>query len=160
MSARRPRAPDNGRVPPNTDPTAERFAPCGHSLGEDPSRDDPSDPFEALVAAALDGLPAPFRDRLESVAVVIEDEPTPAQLVETGASGLLGLYTGVPRTVYGADAAAVASKITIFRGPHQRLFRTPDALARGVAETVRHEVAHHFGISDTRLSELGRQRGP
>ena len=116
------------------------------------------DPFEALVIAALDSLPEVFRKRLGSVAIVIEDEPTLDQLASVGAPGLLGLYTGVPRTAYGAGDAAVASKIAIFRGPHLRQFRDPDALARGVAATVRHEVAHHFGISDARLAELERER--
>jgi predicted Zn-dependent protease with MMP-like domain len=120
--------------------------------------DEALDPFEALVVTALDSLPDVFRDRLGSVAVVVEDEPTQHQLQSVGAWGLLGLYTGVPRTAYGAEGAAVASKITIFKGPHLRQFRDPDSLARGVAETVRHEVAHHFGISDARLEELARER--
>jgi len=120
--------------------------------------DDTPDPFEQLVLAALDELPDVFRDRLGSVAIVVDDEPTPQQLASVGAHGLLGLYTGVPRTAWGAGEAAVASKITIFRGPHLRQFRDPDALARGVTETVHHEVAHHFGISDARLDELARER--
>ena len=119
--------------------------------------DDPTDPFEELVMAALDSLPDAFRGRLGSVAIVVEDEPSAYELQSVGAAGLLGLYTGVPRTAYGAENAAAASKITIFRGPHLRQFRTPEALADGVAETVRHEVAHHFGISDTRLDELARE---
>jgi predicted Zn-dependent protease with MMP-like domain len=92
------------------------------------------------------------------VAIVVDDEPTLEQLASVGAPGLLGLYTGVPRTAWGAGEAAVASKITIFRGPHLRQFRDPEALARGVRETVHHEVAHHFGISDARLDELARER--
>jgi predicted Zn-dependent protease with MMP-like domain len=123
-----------------------------------PEMEQPADPFELLVLAGLDSLPKAFRERLGSVAIVIEDEATPGQLASVGARGLLGLYTGVPRTAYGADDAAVANKITIFRGPHLRLFRDPESLARGVAETVRHEVAHHFGISDARLEELARAR--
>ena len=119
---------------------------------------DATDPFEALVFAALDSLPDAFRSKLGSVAIVVEDEPTFEELAAVGASGLLGLYTGVPRTAYRAEDAAVASKITIYRGPHMRQFRDPDALALGVAETVRHEVAHHFGISDARLVELERAR--
>lgn len=114
--------------------------------------------FEALVAAALDQLPEVFRERLGSVAIVVADEPTPAQLESVGAHGLFGLYEGVPRTRWGADAAAYASKITIFRGPLQRAHRTPAALAAGVADTVRHEIAHHFGIDDARLHELRRGR--
>jgi predicted Zn-dependent protease with MMP-like domain len=116
------------------------------------------DPFEALVFAALDLLPEVFRERLGSVAVVIEDEPSPDQLKSVDAWGLLGLYTGVPRTAWGAENAAIASKITIFRGPHLRQFRDPESLALGVADTVRHEIAHHFGISDERLNELARER--
>ena len=116
------------------------------------------DPFDELVVAALGSLPEAFRDRLGSVAIVVEDEPTADQLSSVMAPGLLGLYTGVPRTAYGAENAALASKITIFRGPHLRQYRDPDSLARGVAETVRHEIAHHFGISDARLDELARGR--
>ena len=113
--------------------------------------------LEALVADALDRLPAPFRDRLGSVAIVIEDEPTPDQLASVRAHGLFGLYQGVPRTAWAADGASVPSKITIFRGPLLRAHRTPERLAAGVADTVYHEVAHHFGISDARLHELQRQ---
>ena len=122
--------------------------------------DDPADAFDTLVVAACEALPDAVRARLDSVAVVVEDEPTSAQLAETGAPGLLGLYTGVPRTVAGAEGAVFASKITIFRGPHERLFRTPETLARGVGQTVRHEIAHHFGISDERLEQLARDHRP
>jgi predicted Zn-dependent protease with MMP-like domain len=114
--------------------------------------------FEALVFAALDQLPDVFRERLGSVAIVVEDEPTPAQLEAVGAHGLFGLYQGVPRTRWGADGAVYASKITIFRGPLLRAHRTPRALAAGVADTVRHEIAHHFGIDDERLRELRQPR--
>jgi predicted Zn-dependent protease with MMP-like domain len=124
----------------------------------EPPEVEPPDPFDALVVAALDSLPAAFRDRLGSVAIVVEDEPDADQLASVHAYGLLGLYSGVPRTAYGAENAALASKITIFRGPHLRQYRDPDSLARGVTETVRHEIAHHFGISDARLDELARDR--
>jgi predicted Zn-dependent protease with MMP-like domain len=110
--------------------------------------------LEALVVDALDRLPIEFRERLGTVAIVVEEEPTLAQLESVGARGLFGLYQGVPRTVYGADAAQLPSKITIFRGPLLRAHRTSEALAAGVTETVFHEVAHHFGISDARLREL------
>jgi predicted Zn-dependent protease with MMP-like domain len=114
--------------------------------------------LEAFVFDALDALPAEFRDQLGSVAIVIEDEPSPAQLASVGARGLYGLYQGVPRTAYGADQAAIPSKITIFRGPLSRRYRTPDALRDGVIDTVHHEIAHHFGISDARLHEIERER--
>ena len=114
---------------------------------------DPID-LEALVIDALERLPAAFRERLGSVAIVIEDEATTEQLASVGAHGLYGLYQGVPRTAYGADQASVPSKITIFRGPLLRAHRTPERLAAGVTDTVYHEIAHHFGISDARLREL------
>ena len=136
----------------------ERYAEGAFPDDPGEAPDELPDPFEELVFAALDSLPEAFRARLGSVAVVVEDEPTREQLASVGAHGLLGLYTGVPRTAYGAEHALVTSKITIFRGAHLRQFRDPDSLARGVAETDRHEVAHHFGISDARLAELARGR--
>ena len=110
--------------------------------------------LEQLVLDALEGLPAPFREQLGSVAIVIEDEPSPGQLASVGARGLYGLYQGVPRTTYGATQAAVPSKITLFRGPLVRSARDATSLATLVTETVYHEIAHHFGISDARLEEL------
>jgi predicted Zn-dependent protease with MMP-like domain len=115
--------------------------------------------LEALVIDALDRLPPPFRERLGSVAIVIEDEASPDELASVGARGLFGLYHGIPRTVLSADAAPSPSKITIYRGPLTRAFRDPAALAAAVADTVYHEIAHHFGISDARLDELKRARG-
>ena len=120
----------------------------------------PTDPtdidIEEMVFDALDRLPEQFRERLGSVAIVIEDEATPDQLASVGAHGLYGLYQGVPRTRPSADAAPTPSKITIFRGPLVRANRTPERLADAVADTVYHEIAHHFGISDARLHELKR----
>lgn len=113
------------------------------------------DDIEEMVGDALERLPAPFRDQLGSVAIVIEDEPSPAELASVGAAGLLGLYHGIPRTRLSADAAPTPSKITIFRGPLTRAHPDPASLAAAVAETVYHEIAHHFGISDERLHELG-----
>lgn len=112
--------------------------------------------IETMVIDALERLPEPFRERLGSVAIVIEEEATPEQLASVGARGLYGLYQGVPRTHLSADGAPVPSKITIFRGPLVRANRTPEALAAAVADTVYHEIAHHFGISDARLHELRR----
>ena len=110
--------------------------------------------FDALVARALERLPEPFASRLDSVAIVIDDEATPEQLASVGAAGLFGLYQGVPRTVYGAEGAPVPSKITLFRQPLERAFRNPERLAAAVEDTLFHEIAHHFGISDNRLRDL------
>jgi predicted Zn-dependent protease with MMP-like domain len=129
---------------------------------EHPTREqEGTDPLDAIVEAAvyraLDHLPPAFAERLGSVAIVVEDEPTPAQLASVGARGLFGLYQGVPRTAFGAETVPIPSKITIFRGPLARAHRDPDALGRAVEETVLHEIAHHFGISDARLDELRRR---
>jgi predicted Zn-dependent protease with MMP-like domain len=114
--------------------------------------------FYTLVEAAIDGLPDVFRDRLASVAIVVEDEATRDQLASARVAGLFGLYEGVPRTRWAADGAPVPSKITIFRGPLERAYGTGPALAAAVRDVVRHEVAHHFGIDDARLAELVRQQ--
>lgn len=116
--------------------------------------------IEGFVIDALERLPEPFAGRLGSVAIVIEDEPTPAQLASVGARGLYGLYQGIPRTQLSADAAAGVSKITIFRGPLVRASRSREELADRVADTVYHEIAHHFGVSDARLHELQDRTGP
>jgi predicted Zn-dependent protease with MMP-like domain len=117
---------------------------------------DQADPFDELIEAALAELPEPFRDRLGSVAIVVEDEPSADQLRSVNAPGLFGLYEGVPRTAWAAEGAPFASKITIYRGPLTRIHRDPAALAAAVTDTVYHEIAHHFGISDRRLEELKR----
>jgi predicted Zn-dependent protease with MMP-like domain len=115
-----------------------------------------SEDFEALVDRAVDRIPSPFYERLDSVAIVVEDTPSAELLAATRAPGLFGVYQGVPRTAWGVDNVALPSKITIFRIPHIVRFRDPEALARAVEATVFHEVAHHFGISDDRLRELQR----
>ncbi len=135
--------------------TTADVASTGYSRAMFPSEID-DDAIEAMVIDALERLPAAFRERLGSVAIVVEDEANPAQLASVGAAGLLGLYQGIPRTRLSADASPAPSKITIFRGPLTRANPRPEALAAAVAETVYHEIAHHFGISDERLRDLKR----
>jgi predicted Zn-dependent protease with MMP-like domain len=116
----------------------------------------PPDAFEAALTDAIERLPDDYRSQLATVAIVIADEPSADELRSTGAAGLYGLYRGVPRTAFGADHAPVPSVITLFRGPLQRTYTGSGALAAGVEETLRHELAHHLGISDARLGELRR----
>jgi predicted Zn-dependent protease with MMP-like domain len=114
--------------------------------------------FEELVERALAGIPPPFRDYLEEVAIVIDDEPSPGQLRENGMDPddtMYGIYEGVPRTEYGADWVALPNRITLFRLPLEEDFPDPDDLADEVRITVIHELAHHLGIDDERLGELG-----
>lgn len=114
--------------------------------------------FGAVIDAAVGLLPGVFRDQLGSVAITVEDEPTPDQLASVRAAGLYGLYQGVPRTRWGADAAAVPSRITLFAGPLTRAHPDPAGLEDAIVETLFHEIAHHFGIDDARLLELHRDR--
>ena len=117
-----------------------------------------TDPFERLVDRALASIPAEFRAALAEVAIVVEDWPTDEQLEENGLEPddlLYGLYEGVPRTEWAADWAAVPNRITLFRVPLEEDFPDPIELAREVRMTVVHELAHHLGIDDDRLDELG-----
>jgi predicted Zn-dependent protease with MMP-like domain len=109
--------------------------------------------FARLVARALDELPAEFRERMRNIEIVVEDEPTPEQL--RGDGELLGLYEGVPLTDRGAMEPYLPDRISIFRGPIERISASPRRQAEIVRDTVIHEIAHHFGISDKRLGELG-----
>ena len=114
--------------------------------------------FERLVDRALAGIPSPFREHLAEVAIVIDDEPTADQLRHNGIDddeGLYGIYEGVPITEYGADWVAMPNRITLFRLPLEEDFPDPDDLAEEVRITVIHELAHHLGIDDDRLGELG-----
>jgi len=114
--------------------------------------------FERLVERALAGIPAPFRDALAEVAIVIDDVPSRDQLTENELDAddtLYGLYEGVPRTEYGADWVAAPNRITLFRLPLEEDFPDPHDLADEVRITVIHELAHHLGIDDDRLEELG-----
>lgn len=114
------------------------------------------DAFEALVADALDLIPEALGRYMENVAVFVDEWPTAEQL--GGRRGtLLGLYEGIDLTrrsplSYGG---VMPDRITIFRGPISRIANSPEQLVDMVRTTVIHEVAHHFGISDARLDELG-----
>jgi predicted Zn-dependent protease with MMP-like domain len=107
--------------------------------------------FDDLVSEALDSLPDDISGLLSNVAVVIEDEPPPGL-------PLLGLYSGVPLTRRTSWYSGVPpDKITIYQGPLERHFgHDPDLLRGQVRRVVVHEIAHHFGISDERLTELDR----
>ena len=115
-------------------------------------------PFEELVERALAGIPEPFRAALAEVAIVIDDDLTPLQRRANGLGpneDLYGLYEGVPRTEYAADWPSVPNRITLFRLPLEADFADPFDLADEVRITVVHELAHHLGIDDDRLDELG-----
>jgi predicted Zn-dependent protease with MMP-like domain len=110
------------------------------------------------VDRAVAAIPAPYRDALREVAIVLEDEPTAEQLRENDLDpwdSMYGLYEGVPRTDYAADLAIEPNRITLFRLPLEEDFPDPVELEAEVRLTVLHELAHHLGIDDDRLDELG-----
>jgi predicted Zn-dependent protease with MMP-like domain len=114
--------------------------------------------FDALVVRALDGVPEPFARALDEVAVMVADEPSPAQRRDAGlgpGDDLYGLFEGVPRTEYAADWAFVPATITLFRFALAQDFPDPAALEHQVRVTVLHELGHYLGIDDHRLRELG-----
>jgi predicted Zn-dependent protease with MMP-like domain len=115
--------------------------------------------FEQLVAKAIDNLPDEFRARMENVDVVVADSPTRYQLSELQrrrGETLLGLYEGVPLTRRSQNYGLVApDKITIFQKPIESMCRNDAEIIVEVQKVVRHEIAHHFGISDARLKQLG-----
>jgi predicted Zn-dependent protease with MMP-like domain len=105
--------------------------------------------FEELVGEALDEVPAELLALMDNVVVLVEDDPE-------GDAELLGLYEGYALTSRGWDYAGVLpDRITIYRNPTLRICDTEDDVIDEVATTVVHEIAHHFGIDDERLHDLG-----
>ncbi len=107
--------------------------------------------FEQAVREALEALPGELRAAISNLEIVVEQEPAPG-------APLLGLYQGVPLNRRGSGyQGALPDKITIYRGPLERLCGSdPEELRAQIRHVVWHEIAHHFGISDQRLLELGR----
>ncbi|MEO5651666.1 MAG: metallopeptidase family protein [Marmoricola sp.] len=106
--------------------------------------------FEELVAVALDGIPPELAGLIDNVVVLVEPEP-PAQDPD-----LLGLYDGIPLTERDTSYTfAPPDRIFIFRGPLTRMCESQEQLVEEVRITVVHEIAHHFGIDDAALHDLG-----
>ncbi|MET1010227.1 MAG: metallopeptidase family protein [Gaiellaceae bacterium] len=107
--------------------------------------------FEQHVRAALDSLPPKLRDAMSNVEIVVEDE-------NDEDPDLFGLYLGIPLTERGVEsyAGVLPDKIAIYRIPLEEEFGDdPEVLEEEIRITVVHEIAHHFGIDEDRISELG-----
>ena len=117
--------------------------------------------FEAAVGDALDTIPGELADQMDNVVILVRDEPEPELLTaddydEGGLPTLLGLYDGVPLTERDdAWSVVLPDRILIFKGPLERWCANREELTAEIGVTVIHEVAHHFGIDDDRLHELG-----
>ncbi len=115
--------------------------------------------FEAIVAEALENLPEAFLQMLNNVAILVEawpDRDTMRQARVRSHYNLLGFYHGVPQTVRTHDYGNVApDRISIYQRPIEAQCETADEVYDLVGRVVRHEIAHHFGIDDERLQEIG-----
>ena len=116
--------------------------------------------FEEIVAEALDEIPEALWNVIDNIVVTVEEWPTRRHVESVGlgpGNTLLGLYEGVPLTVRTSHYGLVTpDKITIFRGPILQICPPDEDVVRTqIRRTVLHEIAHHFGISDDRLVELG-----
>jgi predicted Zn-dependent protease with MMP-like domain len=107
--------------------------------------------FEELVSDALDEVPQDLASQMDNVVVFVEDDAPPDD------PELLGVYDGIPLTERGAAwaAGAMPDRITIFRNPTLAICETEEDVVEEVRITVVHEIAHHFGIDDDKLHELG-----
>ncbi|WP_152365708.1 metallopeptidase family protein [Microlunatus speluncae] len=105
--------------------------------------------FEELVSAALDEVPPELAALIDNCVILVEDSPPPGE-------NLLGLYDGIPLTERGTDYAGVLpDRIFIYRLPTLAICDTVEDVVEEVHITVVHEIAHHFGIDDARLHDLG-----
>ena len=166
---RRPDRPDDGRDTGGHDGTDGHGRPHGdrhgrphgdrhgrHRRRAEDSRRHPAqgwrassaDRFDRLVSDALADLPPFVLQHVDNVAIVVEEVPP-------GDEVLLGLYEGVPRTARDGWAPVLPDRVTLYRRPLEARARTKDELRTVIAETIVHEIAHHHGIDDDRLDDLG-----
>ena len=119
--------------------------------------------FEKLVEKALIDLPEKIREKMENIAICVEDTPSSSHLKKVGTrikNSLLGLYQGVPRTVWGRESFPVRlqDKITIFQKPIEKLARSnEERIAQLVRIVVWHEIAHHFGFNEKEVRNLEKK---
>ena len=116
--------------------------------------------FEKLVKKGLEELPEKIRNKMENVALVVEDKPTSEQRSKFDGKNLFGLYQGTPQakrnSAYGKGA--LPDKITIFKDVIEDKFDDDEAIKNKVKQVVWHEVAHHFGFNETEVRKLEKQR--
>jgi predicted Zn-dependent protease with MMP-like domain len=116
--------------------------------------------FERLVARAVAGLPSRFRDSIENVVLLVEAEPSEDTLRELGMAStdtLYGLYFGVPLTQRGSGyGMTLPDRIVLYQRPIEAACSSDASIARLIRQTVVHEIAHHFGMSEEELRGLSQ----
>jgi predicted Zn-dependent protease with MMP-like domain len=121
------------------------------------------DAFERLLSEAIDRIPAPYRDHIENVAFILEEDPTPEQRAKLNLypnETLYGLYEGVPLPQRGGTLKILPDKITLFKKPLMVASTDLQSLKRNIGHTVWHEVAHYFGLDHKRIHELDNKIKP
>ena len=116
--------------------------------------------FKKIVAEAIDGIPSPYIDRLENVAFILDDEPTPKQTKELGlrcSDLLFGLYEGVPLPQRLSDTKLLPDKITLFKKPLMSISKDIGELTKNIKHTIWHEVAHYYGLNHEMIHSLERK---
>ncbi len=118
--------------------------------------------FEKIVIEGMEAIPEKFLRKLDNMAIVIEAEPTPAQKKKLNIRSdwtLFGLYEGIPQTQRGINYSAVLpDKITIFQRPIEEVARDEEDIKEIVKNTVWHEIAHHFGMSEDQVRQAETRR--
>lgn len=118
----------------------------------------PADRFLALVNDAIDSLPERFREAMTNIAIVVEDDPTPAQLAEVEIEPpdtLYGLYEGIPLPERQWNHGNVLpDKVTLFRNPILEDSLDDDDVIVGIGETLIHEIGHYFGLDEDEIMEI------
>jgi predicted Zn-dependent protease with MMP-like domain len=114
--------------------------------------------FEKRVAEALASIPRRFRDAMQNIAIVVEDEPSRELLEEMEINPpdtLLGLYQGTPLTERRWDYGnTLPDRVLIFQGPHERAAEDEEDLVVAIGETLIHEIGHYFGMSEEQIEEI------
>jgi predicted Zn-dependent protease with MMP-like domain len=113
--------------------------------------------FEALITEGINAIPPLYKQHLQNVAFIIEDEPTPEQRMQLNLypnETLFGLYEGVPLPRRNGMAKILPDKITIFKHPALRVSRNMEELKNHIRHTIWHEVAHYYGLDHKRIHEL------
>lgn len=114
--------------------------------------------FERIVTRAVEDLPAPVKEILDNVDILVEDWPSEGRLLEEGIRspyGLLGLYEGVPLAGRGHYDMVLPDRITLFRNPILSICATKEAVEEQVRVTLLHEIAHHLGWGEDEMHRLG-----